>query len=321
MTRDESPLAFLYPEIEPDASGYLDVGDDHHVWWEACGNPTGVPVIYLHGGPGGATRPLARRFFDPNHFRYVTMHQRGCGQSTPLAETHGNTTQVLIADIERLRDHLGIARWLVCGGSWGTALGLAYGESHPEACLGFVLAGVTLGRDVDRHWWWHGTAKLFPEAFDALISALPEKSRNNPVTGFHAQLMDPNPAIHLPAARAVCMFSAATVGLSPDPAVLERYENPDNSLPLARLFLHYSVNRHFLRSNQLLDNLSRIRHLPCAIQSSRYDVTTPPEAAWTLHKAWPGSTIDIVRDGAHSTADPSVARAMLNAVETIKEQL
>jgi proline iminopeptidase len=321
MTSNDDPLGFLYPEIEPDASGYLEVGDGHRLWWEASGHSAGVPVICLHGGPGGATRPIMRRFFDPDHYRYITMHQRGCGQSTPLAETRGNTTQALIADIEQLRGHLGIARWLVFGGSWGTTLGLAYGESHPGACLGFVLVGVTLGRDCDRHWWWNGTAKLFPEAFDDLVSALPEDLRSDPVTGFHKLLIAPDPAIHLPAARAICMFSAATVGLSPDPALLARYENPEHSLPLARLFLHYSVNHHFLRPNQLLDDLARIRHLPCAIQNSRYDVTTPTEAAWTLHKAWPGSTFQLVVEGAHSASDPTVARAMLNAIESMKVRL
>jgi proline iminopeptidase len=321
MMKTQDPLDFLYPETEAEASGLLNVGDGHQLWWEACGNPAGVPVIYLHGGPGGATSPNMRRYFDPSHFRYVTIHQRGCGQSTPLAETQCNTTQTLIADIERLRIQLNIARWLVVGGSWGTALGIAYGESHPDSCLGFVLAGVTLGRDTDRHWWWHGTPKLFPEAFDAMIAVLPEESRSDPMAGFHTLLMNPDKAVHLPAARAICLFSAATVGLSPDPAVVARYDNPDLALPLARLFLHYSVNRHFLQPNQLLNDLSRIRHLPCAIQSSRYDVTTPPEAAWTLHKAWPGSTFNIVGQGAHSLSDPAVAKAFLDTVESMKVRI
>jgi len=308
----------LYPEIEPDACGHLDVGDGHRVWWEACGKPDGVPVIFLHGGPGGASRPRHRRFFDPGHFRFVTMHQRGCGLSTPLGETRANTTQALVADIERLRAHLGFDRWLVVGGSWGTALGIAYGEAHPDACLGFVLMGVTLGRAADSDWWWNGTRMLFPEAWDAMIAALPPGDRADPVAGFDRLLKDPDPAVHLPAATRLALFSAATTATQVAPETLALYEDASVVLPLARFFVHYTRNGHFFAPGELLSRIGRIAHLPCVIQVSRYDVTTPVEPAWTLHKAWPGSQFKVVAGGAHSLADEPVARALLASIESAK---
>jgi proline iminopeptidase len=310
---------FLFPEIEPYATGHFAPDDVHTIYWEECGNPAGVPVLFLHGGPGGPSSPAHRRYFDPSFYRFITFHQRGCGQSTPLAETRGNTTQALIADIEQLRSTRGITQWLIVGGSWGTALGVAYGEAHPEVCLGFGLMGVTLGRPADRAWWWQGTRKLFPEAFDEMVAALPEPLRVDPMKAMHQQLIDTDPAVHLPTAKALCLFSAASVSMEPNPEVLARYEDPDVILPLARLFLHYCVNDHFFSDGQLLRDLGRIAHLPCLIVASRYDVTTPPEAAWTLHKAWPGSRLTIVRNGAHGLSDEQVARAFLDCTETLKE--
>jgi proline iminopeptidase len=319
-----SPLAhldFLYPPIEADQSGYLEPQDGHSVWWEASGAPEGLPVLFLHGGPGAPSRPHHRQFFDPAGYRMITLHQRGCGRSTPLAETHANTTQTLVADIERLRVHLQIDRWLIMGGSWGSALALAYGEAHPERCLGFVLLGVTLNRPGDWGWWWNGTRMLFPEAFDAFVSKLPPTLRATPLQGYHHQLMDPDPRIHLPAAKALCMFSAATVARRPSPAQAAAYDDPDVALPLARLFTHYSANGFFLGPNQLLEGLDVLVDKPCAILGGRYDVTTPMECAWRLHRAWPGSTLTIQEDGAHALSDPASARARLDARETMKSRL
>lgn len=317
----ESPLAhldFLYPPIAPHRTGLLEVGEGHRVYWEESGNAEGMPAIFLHGGPGGASRSHHRQFFDPDHFRFVTMHQRGCGNSTPLAETRGNTTQALIADLETLREALDIEKWLVVGGSWGTTLGLAYGEAHPKSCLGFVLSGVTLGRDRDQQWWWDGTRRLFPEAFDAVLDALPNDMRQNPMAGMHALLGNSDPAVHMPAARALTNFSAATTGVVPSPATTAAYEDPAVSLPLARLFVHYCANGHFLEADQLLLGIERINGLPCKILAGRRDVTTPPECAWLLHKAWPGSVFAVQEDTAHSLADAPAALAYLAAIEAMK---
>lgn len=311
--------AILYPEIESDDSGWLDVGDGHRVWWEASGARDGIPALMLHGGPGGPTKPRHRRFYDPDAFRFVTMHQRGCGLSTPLAETRGNDTAALIRDIEQLRETLGIDRWVVTGGSWGSALGLAYGEAHPDRCLGFAFTGIALCRPEDRWWWWHGAGRMFPEAFDAMLQMLPPDQRDDPSSGFQRLLTDPDPRVHLSAAHALVLFSAATVGVAPNPALVGAYDDPDVSLPLARLYLHYSHNGWFFRPNQLLEDLHRIVHLPCALATGRNDVTTPPDMAWTLHRAWPGSTLEIVDGAAHSLADEPMARAYLAAIERMKD--
>jgi proline iminopeptidase len=313
------PLGFLYPEWDTHAEGYLAVGEGHQIWWEVSGNPAGRPVLLLHGGPGAPTGPFHRRFFDPRHFRLVVMHQRGCGKSTPIAELRGNTTQALVADIEALRAHLVIERWLVAGGSWGTCLALAYGEAHPERCAGFCLTGVSLGREVEIDWWWNGTRMIFPEAWDALIGWLPPHLRDDPLAGYYRQVTSPDPEICEEAAFNLCLFSAATVGVAPDPEAIARYRDPAVSLPLARLALHYNVNRFFLRPGQHLDELHRITHLPCTIVSGRYDVTTAAEGGWTLHKAWPGSTREVVGGAAHRLGQPEMAWAFLAAIEVMKD--
>lgn len=311
--------ALLFSAIEPFRTGLLPVSDGQTLYWEECGKPDGAPILFLHGGPGGPSRPLHRRFFNPGYWRFITFHQRGCGRSTPLAQTRGNTTQALIADIEALRRHLRVERWSVVGGSWGTALALAYGQAHPEPCRGFFLIGVTLCRDEDRAWWRDGTRKLYPEAFDALLDALPPAGRAQPMYALHALLRDPEPAVHLPAASAIALFSAATVGGGPsDPETLAAYEDPAVTLPLARLFVHYSVNAHFLGPDQLLHDLPRIVDKPCAILNGRRDVTTPVEAGWRLHRAWPGSSFTVLADAAHSLRHPAMARATLDLLDTMK---
>lgn len=304
---------YLYPPVEPDEGGYLETGEGHRVWWEASGDRRGVPVILLHGGPGGAPRPTSRRFYNPAVFRLYVMHQRGCGRSLPLAETANNDTPALIRDIEALRARAGVERWLVTGGSWGTLLALSYGGAWPERCLGFALIGVMLGRPEDRDWWWDGTRMLYPEAWDRVLEALPADARAVPRDGIHRLLSDPDPDVHLPAARAICLYSAATAAVTPDRAVLAAYDDPDVTLPLARLFIHYNRHDYFLAPGAWLAGLQRIAHLPAALVGGRHDVTTPIDAAWRLHRAWPGSTLTVV-PGAHSLGDPAVGRAWADAI-------
>lgn len=311
-------LDFLYPPIEPFAHGLLDVGDGHRVYWEQSGNPDGQPVLLLHGGPGAPSRPVHRRWFDPAFWRFVTLHQRGCGLSTPLAETRANTTGHLIADIEALRARLAIERWLAFGGSWGTSLALAYGEAHPAAVTGFILSGVAFCDEDDREFWWNGARMLFPEAFDRLLDVLPASRRHDAMHALYALTMDPDPDVHLPAARALCLYSGATVGTVPSAEMLAQYDDPRVTLPLARLALHYQVNAHFLQSGQLLAGVGTLVDKPCAILAGRYDVTTPADRGWRLHKAWPGSIFHVIEGGAHTISEPASARVLLETVEAAK---
>jgi len=318
---EQQELEFLYPASKPDDCGMLAVGAGHDVWWEASGNPRGVPVIYLHGGPGVPCQPIHRRFFDPAFYRIVLMHQRGCGRSTPLGSLVENTTNTLISDIERLRIHLGIERWLVVGGSWGSCLALAYGQTHPRRCLGFRLRGVLLGRNNDIDWWWKGTRMLFPDAYEDLLSFLPEAERADPMRAYCGRLIDSDSTIFLPAARSLKSFSARTVHVRPNAAKIAEADLPEVSVPMSRIFAHYTLNRFFLEDQQLLRNLHCIVHLPCAIVQGRFDVTTPAEGAWTLHKAWPGSSIRIIPEGAHDELDRPLARAVLESHEALKASL
>lgn len=311
--------SFLYPKIEPFESGHLQVDDTHSIYWEVCGNPNGKPVVFLHGGPGAGTNPSDRRYFDPDVFRIVLLHQRGCGKSRPLAVLEGNTTQAHIADLERLREHLGIERWFVAGGSWGTILGLAYGETHPDRCLGFAFRGVILARQKDIDWWWDSTRMMFPDHFDALLEQIPKDQRSDPMRGLYAQLVDPDPAVHGPAARALSRFSYATVAMHPITVPESKFDDPAFALPMARYFLHYCCNGFFVQDTPLLENVGRVAHLPCHIASGRYDVTTPVDSAWLLHKAWPGSTLRIVQRGAHALINAGMARAFKDAVDQLRE--
>ncbi|MEM7781201.1 MAG: prolyl aminopeptidase [Pseudomonadota bacterium] len=310
--------AFLYPPIEPSESGHLEIEPGTTIYWETCGNPKGRPVVYLHGGPGAGTNPVDRRYFDPDVFRIVLLHQRGAGLSRPLAETKGNTTQANIADLEALREHLGIERWFVTGGSWGSILGLAYGETHPDRCLGFAFRGVILARQKDIDWWWEGTRMLFPDHFDAMCACLPEAERDNPLHGLYARLMDDDPVVHGPVSEALARFSFATVAMHPIHVPTSKFKDPAFALPLARFFTHYCENGFFLRDAPILDNVHKINHLPCHLAAGRYDVTTPVESAWLLHRAWPGSTLKIAQRGAHALVNAGLARAFLEGIEKLK---
>lgn len=279
-----------------------------------------MPVVFLHGGPGAGSAPAHRRFFDPGHYRIVLFDQRGAGRSTPAAATHANTTRHLVDDMEALRAHLGIARWLVFGGSWGATLALAYGIRHPERCAGFVLRGVFLGRDHEIDWFLHGMGRFFPEAAHAFAEAVPADERHNLLAAYHARLVDPDPARHLPAARAWAAYETACSTLLPAPAggSAAPVLGDAQSLSLARLSAHYFRHRLFLADSPLLDRVTAIRHRPCVIVNGRYDVVCPVAAAEALHCAWPGSTFEVVPDAGHSAFEPGIAAALVAATERMK---
>lgn len=303
----------LYPPLEAYDSGMLPVDGLHSLYWEQSGNPAGVPVLFLHGGPGAGTAPVYRRFFDPAHYRIVLFDQRGAGRSVPWAEVRDNTTRHLVADIEALRRHLAIERWLLFGGSWGSTLALAYGQAHPERCLGFILRGIFLFRPREVDWFLSGMATFFPEAARAFRGFLPEAERRDPLHSYHARLIHPDPAVHRPAARAWSAYEDACSRLMPRPDIGE-----SDGLALARIEAHYMVNHGFLAENALLDNLGLLARHPAAIIQGRYDMVCPIATADDLVRAWPGARYSVVPDAGHAAMEPGTAAALVAATERFK---
>ena len=312
------PRQDLYPPIEPFETAILDVGDGHRLYYEQSGNPSGQPVLFLHGGPGAGSSPDHRRFFDPAHYRIVIHDQRGAGRSTPLGELRANSTGHLIADIERLRETLGIAAWLVFGGSWGSTLALAYAEEHPAAVKALILRGIFLGRPAEIEWFLHGMGTFFPESRERFLAALPDAERDDPLGNFHRRLNDADPAVHLPAARAWSMFEGGCSTLRPSPETVAAFGEDRMALGLARIEAHYFINGIFLPDNALLDRIDRIRHIPGTIVQGRYDVICPIITADRLRRAWPDADYVVVPDAGHSAMEPGVRKALVQAMEGYK---
>jgi proline iminopeptidase len=313
-TRPKSPDATLFPEIEPYATGRIALDGVHAMYWEACGNRDGLPVVFLHGGPGGGCMPHHRRYYDPALWNVVLYDQRGAGRSTPAAELAGNTTPNLVADIERLRVELRVGRWLVFGGSWGSTLALAYAQAHPERVLGLVLRGIFLATSSEIDWFMHGMRQFFPEAWRAFAEALPPDERGDLLRNYHRRLTDPDPTVHLPAAYAWDRFEGACATLLPSADPLAKFDGETAALPIARIEAHYFVHQGFLARNQLLDGVARIRHLPCTIVQGRYDVICPPVTADALACAWPEAEYVVVPDAGHSVREPGITRELVAAV-------
>jgi proline iminopeptidase len=311
--------ADLYPSLEPYDLGMLPLDDLHTMYWEVCGNPAGVPVLFLHGGPGGGCSSEHRRFFDPEVFRIVLFDQRGAGNSTPLGEVTGNNTGHLVADIEKLRDYLGIDRWLVFGGSWGSTLALAYGQAFPQRCSGFVLRGVFLGRPAEVRWFLYGLRAIFPEAWRKFAGMLPAAERQDLLRGYMKRLFNDDPRIHMPFARAWSEYEASCSTLLPNPDLTRHMA--DEALGLARLEAHYFAHDCFLAPGQLLTQLSKVRQLPCSIVQGRYDMICPIASADELARAWPGSRYVVVPDGGHSVWEPPLRSMVMREVEHFKRQL
>ncbi len=319
---DSLPLrTALYPEIEPYESGMLALDGRHRMYYEQSGNPQGVPVVFLHGGPGAGASPAHRRFFDPAHYRIVIFDQRGAGRSTPLGEITDNTTPLLIADIETLREHLGITNWLVFGGSWGSTLALAYSEAHPERCTGLILRGIFLCRKSEIDWFLYGLRNIFPEAWDALAVPIPESERSDLLTAYHRRLTDTDPSIHMPAARAWSTYEGSCSTLMPSPETVAYFAGDVVALGLARIEAHYFIHNIFLPDNSLLDNVGRIRHLPAVIVQGRYDAVCPIISADDLHKAWPEADYRIVPDAGHSAWEPGICAELVRAAEQFKRRI
>ena len=308
----------LFPPIEPLDSGRLALDGRHAMYWEICGNPAGQPVVFLHGGPGAACTADHRRFFDPGHYRIVLYDQRGAGRSEPLGELIDNTTQHLIGDLESLRAHLGVERWLVFGGSWGSTLALAYAEAHPERVTGLVLRGIFLVRPSEIEWFLMGMRWFYPEVWRAFAEFLPEDERGDLLTGYHRRLVDPDPGVHMPAARRWSTYEAACSTLLPNPEMVKAFGEDRMALGLARIEAHYFMNGAFLAENQLLAEIGRIRHIPAVIVQGRYDVICPLATAEELARAWPEADFRVVHDAGHSALDPGIRKALVAATERFK---
>jgi proline iminopeptidase len=311
----------LFPEIEPFSAGMLELDGLHRMYWEQSGNPDGSPVVFLHGGPGAGSASGHRRFFDPAHYRIVIFDQRGAGRSTPLGELRDNTTPHLVADIEKLRAHLGIERWLVFGGSWGSTLALAYGEVHPERCAGLILRGIFLCRKSEIDWFLYGLRNLYPEAWHAFAGIIPEAERGDLLAAYYKRLTDPDPKVHMPAARAWSTYEGSCSTLLPSAETIAYFAGDVVALGLARIEAHYFSHNIFLPENSLLNNIARIRGIPGVIVQGRYDAVCPIVSADDVHRAWPEAEYIIVPDAGHSAWEPGISAELVKATERFKTNL
>jgi proline iminopeptidase len=312
----------LYPPVEPYATGMLDVGDGQQLYWEECGNPSGKPVVFLHGGPGGGIQPKVRRLFDPARYRIVLFDQRGCGRSRPHASEFGadlstNTTWHLVADIERLRQYRGIDRWQVFGGSWGSALALAYAEQHPDRVSELVLRGIfTLRRSELDFYYNVGAGQLFPERYEMFLAPLGGRSfAGDTISAYHELLFDRDPAVHEPAAVAWSTWEAATITLEQDDSLIAEFSDPIYALAFARIENHYFVHRGWLSEGQLIANAGRLAGVPGVIVQGRYDLATPAVTAYDLHQAWPEAEFTIVPAAGHAFSEPGIVDALVAATD------
>jgi proline iminopeptidase len=320
-TRSLSRDDFLYPAAIPHRTGRLALDPVHTMYWEECGNPRGFPAIFLHGGPGGGIAPDHRRYFDPAFYRIVLYDQRGAGQSAPLGELADNTTPHLVADLERLRAHLGIDRWLVFGGSWGSTLGLAYAEAHPDRVAAIVLRGIFLAREWEIRWFIESMRNIFPEAWNAFAGFLPEAERGDLLGNYYRRLTSRDPSVHMPAAHAWSRYESSCSTLLPDPDLVAHFDEDAIALAIARIEAHYFVHRLFLGVNALLDNVARVRSIPACIIQGRYDVVCPIRSADDLSRAWPEAEYIVVPDAGHSAREPGIARELVAATDRLRTRV
>ncbi|MBK7615535.1 MAG: prolyl aminopeptidase [Burkholderiales bacterium] len=310
----------LHPPLEPYRSGRLAVDELHTLYWEACGNPAGIPVVFLHGGPGAGISPKSRRFFDAGKYHIILFDQRGSGRSTPLGETHANTTQLLIEDIERLRALMGIAQWLVFGGSWGSTLALAYAQAHPARCLGLVLRGIWLGSEAEIHWWLYGVRNFFPREWEAFSAHVPEGERGDLLGAYTRRMTSPDLAVRHAAAEAWRQYEGACLYLRPEASgAATSGTGVAEAVSVGLLEAHYFRHQAFLHAGQLLQGMPRIAHLPGFIVHGRYDVICPVRYAHALADAWPGVQLKVVADAGHSSHEPGIAAELCWATDRFAE--
>ncbi|WP_018953641.1 prolyl aminopeptidase [Thioalkalivibrio sulfidiphilus] len=315
-------MRVLYPPIDPYHMETLAVDQTHRLHLETCGTAQGLPVVFLHGGPGSGCEPWHRRFFDPAAYRIVLFDQRGCGRSRPHASLEDNTTAHLVSDMERIREHLGIERWVVFGGSWGSTLALAYAEAHPERVLGLVLRGIFLCRPRDIQWFYQeGAGRLFPDYWEDYMAPIPEAERDNMVSAYHRRLTGEDEVARMAAAKAWSEWEGRTATLLSNPGVVDHFRDPHVALSLARIECHYFMNQSFLEPNQLLRDAHRLADIPGTIVHGRYDVVCPLDQAHALHRAWPRAKLEIIPDAGHSAGEPGIVDALVRATDELAAML
>lgn len=316
-------MSGLYPAIEPYRTHLLPVDAPHVLYVEECGNLEGLPVLFLHGGPGAGCEPYHRRFFDPRAYRIVLFDQRGAGRSTPHAALELNTTWHLVADIERIRTLLGIDRWVVFGGSWGSTLALAYAETHPARVLGLIMRGTFLCRPWEIDWFYQegGANRIFPDYWEEFIAPIPAAEQGDLLRAHYCRLTGTDEAARLASARAWSVWEGRTSTLRPNQAVVDFFASPHTALSLARIESHYFVHDTFLKPNQLLADAARLHGIPGMIVHGRYDIVCPMANAWDLHRAWPDAVLNVVPDAGHSAAEPNVTAALVDATDAMHTHL
>lgn len=315
-------MLVLYPEIKPYAEHKLQVDNTHTLYIEESGSENGIPVVFLHGGPGGGTEPCNRRFFDPEKYRIILFDQRGCGKSEPHGSLENNTTQHLINDIEKIRAHLDIDKWVVFGGSWGSTLGLLYAQSFPERVMGLILRGIFLSREKDLRWLYQdGANRVFPDAWHEFLKPIPEPSQHNLLEAYSKLLNGENELSRMGAAKAWATWEASCATLKPNHTVMDHFTDPHTALSLAKIEVHYFSNHSFIEENQIIHDMHKIKDIPGIIIHGRYDMVCPLENAVTLHKAWPNADLNIIREAGHASSEPGITDALIRATNDMAKFL
>jgi len=311
----------LYPRIKPYKTHQLKVDPPHVLHVEESGDPDGIPILFVHGGPGAGCMPYHRTFFDPEVYRIILFDQRGCGRSMPHAELEGNNTQALVRDMERIREMLGIERWILFGGSWGSTLSLVYAETHPEKVMGLILRGIFLCRRQEIQWFYQqGASRIFPDHWEEFVSVIPEEERDNMVAAYYKRLTGENELARMAAAKAWAKWEGQTSTLQPSKSVTSSFTEPFTAMSLSRIECHYFMNDSFLENNQILKNADKLADIPGVIVQGRYDIVCPMESAWELYNAWPGSDLNIIPDAGHSASEKGIIDALVRATKNFADK-